>query len=136
MEALQTTLAGRVLGTDSAWPANASSWAAVFAADVLTLSLVGEVYFDPKYIQTTVQTNVNQALRDWAATLPIGGLDYSPGPPNAVLRSDLYAIIESVRGVRGVQLTSPNEQFLASARSLIVPSTINLSYTATVSSGP
>jgi uncharacterized phage protein gp47/JayE len=123
MLAFQQAFAERTFQTEAVWPPTDSPYPShVYCKkpSTFTLDPQGVIYFDPSFTAAQVQQNVEQALDDFLTLMPIGGSNYSPGPSNVVMHSDLSDAIEDARGVLAVTLTNPTGNTAVGATSLVV----------------
>ena len=106
-ELAQAAFAARTFGTDSAWPpGNLGGFpSTVYIKDPLTLELdiEGSIYYDPQFTLLEVQANVTQALNDFVALMPMGGIEYESGE---VTVGDITEVLEGTPGVRSITLTA------------------------------
>lgn len=106
-EIAQAAFASLTFGTDSAWPpGNVGGFpSTVYVRDPLELELdlEGSIYYDPQFSLFEVQANVVQALNDFVALMPIGGIEYESGE---VTVGDITEVLEGTAGVRSITLTA------------------------------
>jgi uncharacterized phage protein gp47/JayE len=113
-EAAQNAFAARVWYTDE-YPANAGTTRClVRRSEALPLSLAGTIYYSAAFTAAAAQSAVEEALRAFLRTIPLGGFDFGPvGPAAIVPKNDLEFAIKgaTINGqpvVRTVQLTTPS----------------------------
>jgi phage-related baseplate assembly protein len=105
---IQEAFAERAFQTDSDWPPASTSRVTVKHPTIQALTLSGVLYHDPGVTSAVIRERAIQALRDFLAATPIGGYDYSPGPSNVIMYSDLIDVLKDVEGVYTVNLTTPS----------------------------
>lgn len=110
MEAAQLAFSEFAWSTDDEWPAAADSRVAVKRPSTFGLSLVGVVYHSSNVTSAVLQQRVGAALDDFLSLLPLGGRDLSPGPAQVITLGDIYQVIENVKGVESVTLTSAYQE--------------------------
>lgn len=77
-----------------------SSRILALAAPELEFNRTVTVYYKPSAVLDEVTTAVEEALDTWIASVPIGGLDFSPGPNHVASIGDLIALLEGIETVR------------------------------------
>lgn len=92
------------------------STALVIAAEEVELDLIGNVYFVPSVGESAARQAVEDALEEYLLAIPLGGVDYSPGPSGVVPLNDIEATIKGAeasgeRCVRTVTLSVPSSNF-------------------------
>lgn len=127
LTAIQEALASRTWQTGAAWPALSTDRCAVKSPSTYGLDVTAILYHDGSANNTTVIARASAALTRFLASTPIGGWDYSPGPANVILVSDLHEILQAVEGVVTVALTTPATTLSVPVNRLVVEGTFNFS---------
>jgi len=104
---IQELMATHAFQTDDEWPAASDSRVAIKKPSSTALNITGTLYHDPNIAGSVIVARAETALLDFLTVTPIGGWDYSPGPANVVLLSDLHDVLKDVEGVEGVNLSNP-----------------------------
>jgi hypothetical protein len=122
----QAKLRSRYFGQDSIVQVKKAPEAAV--------DLAGPVYFSGAYTAGDLQTVVEPALTAYLRGIPLGGLDFSPGPKNVIPVNDIESVIrEAVETLTGkpstVQLTTPSADLAIANFARPVRGSWNLAYT-------
>lgn len=101
------------------------------AAPTVAMNLAGQVYF--KGVEATDVSNaINAAWREFLATIPIGGFDFSPGPDNIVLQGQIVDALTDVAGVVAIVLDSPLAVTNVPINTKVIEGTIALTFTPVV----
>jgi len=77
-----------------------SSRIQAFPAPEVEFARTITVYYRPSGVLEEVTTSVEEALDSWITDVPIGGLDFSPGPNHVASIGDLLALLEGIETVR------------------------------------
>ncbi len=101
------------------------------AAPTVLMNLTGTVYF--KGVEATDLSNaINAAWREFLASIPIGGFDFSPGPDNIVLQGQVVDALTDVSGVVAMVLTSPVPETNVPINTKVIEGTITLTFVPVV----
>jgi uncharacterized phage protein gp47/JayE len=116
---IQEAFAARAFQTDSDWPPAFSSRVIVKQPLTQAPTISGTLYHDPGVASSVILERAYQALRDFLAVTPLGGWDYSPGPANVIMYSDLIDVLKDVEGVYTVNLSNPVGNISVGALTLV-----------------
>jgi uncharacterized phage protein gp47/JayE len=119
LTALQGAYAVRAFQTDSAWPPAADSRVKVVHPYTAPLSVTATLYHDPGTAGSVIVARANAAMTQFLADTPLGGWDYSPGPANVVLLSDVYDRLKDIEGVSGVVMSLPSADWAVGSLNLV-----------------
>jgi uncharacterized phage protein gp47/JayE len=101
------------------------------AAPTVAMNLTGVVYY--KGVEATDLSNaINVAWREFLASIPIGGFDFSPGPNHIVLQGQIIDALTDVPGVVAMVLTSPGATTNVPINTKVIEGTITLTFTPVV----
>lgn len=130
----QTKLNGRFFGNGGTPPR-----VQAIASAATALTLAGTVYYDSKYASTDVQAAVEAALLAFIKTVPLGGFNFSPSGPSAVVpKNDIESVIREtlisgVKVVKTVVLSVPTGDVSVPTYNIVtVGSYASLTYSAVV----
>jgi phage-related baseplate assembly protein len=113
-------MATRAFQTSDTWPADSDSRVAVKKPSTYALNVSAVLYHDPGIASNVIVERAETALLDFIAATPIGGYDYSPGPANVIMITDLADMLKDVEGVEAVQITTPTGNVSIGTLTLVI----------------
>lgn len=107
LAAIQAVFSTHAFQTAASWPAASDDRVAVKKPPSYWLAISGVLYHDPGVSSAVIKARAVTALQDFLKATPLGGWDYTPGPANVIMYSDLIDVLKNVEGVYTVALTTP-----------------------------